>query len=166
MLKRLAALLCLTVACSSEQPQVEPVDQGEVAAVTAAIQQVFDGMRARDSAMVGARLAEGAVLYRAVEQDGVPELTTSSVEGWLEAVGRQDGPTLDEQIWDLEIQIDDRLAMAWMKYTFFRGGELSHCGVNAMMLFKDSDGWKIFSLADTARRDENECWMPPGWSEG
>jgi hypothetical protein len=30
-----------------------------------------------------------------------------------------------------------------------------------MMLFKDADGWKIFAIADTARRDEDECWRPP-----
>jgi hypothetical protein len=71
---------------------------------------------------------------------------------------------LDEQIWDLEIQVDDRLATAWMKFAFFRSEEFSHCGVNAMMLFKDTDGWKIFGLADTSRRGEENCWMPPDHS--
>lgn len=165
MFKRIGIILCIAVACSPEQEQVEVVDHAELAAVTAAIQQVFDGMRAQDSAMVRARLADGAVLSRAGERDGVPTLSSSSTDGWLNAIGQPREEMLDEQIWDLEIQIDGRLATAWMKYAFFRGGEFSHCGVNAMMLFKDADGWKIFSLADTSRRDRDQCWMPPGYEE-
>ena len=167
MLKRIAILMCIAVACSPEQAQVEVqvVDQAEVAAVTAAIQQVFDGMRAHDSSMVRARLVDGTLLHRAGEREGVPTLSSSSVEGWLNSIGQPRDEMLDEQIWDLEIQIDGRLATAWMKFAFFRSGEFSHCGVNAMMLFKDTDGWKIFSLADTSRRDRDQCWMPPGMEE-
>ena len=88
-------------------------------------------------------------------------LSASEAQGWLNSIGRPRDEVLDEQIWDLEIQIDGRLATAWMKFAFFLGGEFSHCGVNAMMLFKDSDGWRIFALADTSRRGEENCWMPP-----
>jgi hypothetical protein len=150
----------LLVACAA--PQEDPVEEPEhpeAAAVRAAIQDVFDGMRAGDSAMVSARLADGVVLHRAGERDGVPTLSASAAEGWLNAIGTPRDVIFDEQIWDLEIEIDDRLATAWMKFAFFRGEEFSHCGVNAMMLFKDTDGWKIFGLADTSR--EENCWMPP-----
>jgi hypothetical protein len=111
--------------------------------------------------MVSARLSDGALLHRAGERDGVPTLSSSGVEGWLSSIARPRDWISDEQIWDLEIEIDDRLATAWMKFAFFRGEEFSHCGVNAMMLFKDTDGWKIFGLADTSRRGEENCWMPP-----
>ena len=157
-MKRLFAIL-LVLACA-EQP-VEEVQSAEEQEVRAAIQQVFDGMRAKDSAMVSARLVEGVVLHRAGESDGEPVLSASEAQGWLNSIAQPREETLDEQIWDLEIQVDGRLATAWMKFAFFFGGEFSHCGVNAMMLFKDSDGWKIFALADTSRRDEDECWMPP-----
>ncbi len=137
------------------------VAQSEVDAVRAAIQQVFDGMRTKDSAMVRARLAEGVVLHRAGEQEGVPTLSASEAQGWLNSIAQPRDEILDEQIWDLEIEVDGRLATAWMKFAFFFGGEFSHCGVNAMMLFKDADGWKIFALADTSKRDAEDCWMPP-----
>jgi ketosteroid isomerase-like protein len=137
------------------------VAQTEEDAVRAAIEQVFDGMRNKDSAMVRARLADGVVLNRAGERDGAPVLSASAVQGWLNSIAQPRDEILDEQIWDLEIQVDGRLATAWMKYAFFFGGEFSHCGVNTMMLFNDADGWKIFALADTARRDKDECWMPP-----
>ena len=112
--------------------------------------------------MVGARLADGVRLRRATMREGVPVLTDASAEGWLKSIARPREEMMDEQIWDLEIEVDGRLATAWMKYAFFLGREFSHCGVNAMMLFKDADGWKIFALADTSRRDREDCWMPPG----
>ena len=66
-MKRLIALLALG-ACAAPR-EVPPNDSGhpEEATVRAAIQEVFDGMRAKDSAMVSARLVEGAVLHRADE---------------------------------------------------------------------------------------------------
>ena len=158
-MKRLLPLLLLT-ACTTPDLDVVHHD-GEEDAVRAAIEQVFEGMRTKDSAMVRARLADGLLLHRAGERDGLPELSASSPQGWLNSIAQQRDEILDEQIWDLEIEVDGRLAMAWMKFAFFFGGEFSHCGVNAMMLFKYTDGWKIFALADTSRRDPAECWMPP-----
>ena len=160
-MKRFLPILFLA-ACAAPQEQIheDPVHPEE-AAVRAAIIEVFDGMRTKDSAMVSARLVEGVVLNRAGERDGEPVLSASGAQGWLAAIAQPSDVILDEQIWDVEINVDGRLATAWMKFAFFRSGEFSHCGVNAMMLFKDNDGWKIFGLADTSRRDEENCWMPP-----
>jgi hypothetical protein len=155
--KRLLPAL-LFAACAAPSIEVEPIEHAEV---RAAIQQVFEGMRTKDSAMVSAHLAEGVVLHRAGEQEGIPVLSASESQGWLNSIAQEREEILDEQIWDVEIEVDGRLATAWMKFAFFFGGEFSHCGVNAMMLFKDTDGWKIFALADTSRRDEDNCWMPP-----
>ena len=160
--KRVIPLLLLA-ACTV--PPEEP-EHPEVVAVRAAIQEVFDGMRTKDSAMVSARLAEGVLLHRAGERDGVPVLSASEAQGWLNSIAQEREEILDEQIWDIEIEVDGRLATAWMKFAFFLGGEFSHCGVNAMMLFKDTDGWKIFALADTSRRGEENCWMPPDHAGG
>lgn len=160
-MKRLLPFLLLAACAAPPEDPAEEPEHPEAASVRAAIQEVFDGMRNKDSAMVSARLVEGVVLHRAGESDGVPTLSVSEAQGWLDAIAQERDEILDEQIWDLEIQVDDRLATAWMKFAFFRGDEFSHCGVNAMMLFKDTDGWKIFGLADTSRRDEANCWMPP-----
>jgi hypothetical protein len=156
--KRLIPFILLT-ACAAPVPVVE--QHPEEAAVRAAIQDVFDGMRSKDSAKVSARLVEEVLLHRAGEQDGVPHLSASEAQGWLNSIAQERDEILDEQIWDVEIEVDGRLATAWMKFAFFFGGEFRHCGVNAMMLFKDTDGWKIFALADTSRRGEENCWMPP-----
>lgn len=157
-MKRLLPALLL-MACTTPAPVAELSQEEQE--VLAAINEVFEGMRTKDSAMVSARLAEGVVLHRAGEQDGVPVLSASEAQGWLNSIAQEREEILDEQIWDVEIEVDGRLATAWMKFAFFFGGEFSHCGVNAMMLFKDADGWKIFGLADTSRRGEDNCWMPP-----
>lgn len=127
--------------------------------VRAAIQTLFDGMRAGDSAMVRSVLHESAVLRRAAERDGAPVLGNNPADGFVRAIGRPHDEIWNEQVWDIVVQVDDRLATAWMKFAFFRGDAFSHCGVNAMQFFKDVDGWKIFSIADTSRRED--CWMPP-----
>ncbi len=164
-MNRLLPFMLLT-ACTAPASAPAVEQNPEEAAVLAAIHDVFDGMRTKDSAKVSARLAEGVVLRRAGERDGTPELSASAAQGWLNSIAQERDEILDEQVWDVEIQVDGRLATAWMKFAFFFGGEFSHCGVNAMMLFKDSDGWKIFGLADTSRRGEENCWMPPDHAGG
>ncbi len=64
----------------------------------------------------------------------------------------------DERIWDLNIQVDDHLASAWMKYAFFRGSAFSHCGINHFLLAEEKDGWKVIHIADTRRKDN--CQIP------
>lgn len=126
----------------------------------AAVRGIFDAMRAADSAAARRYLHPDARLHRPVEQEGKPALQVSGVEGWLEAIGGADPGQLDEEIWDLEIREDGRLATAWMRYAFYLEGELHHCGVNAFQLVRGEDGWTAFSIADTSH--EEGCRGPPG----
>ena len=65
----------------------------------------------------------------------------------------------NEQIWEVTILVDGRLATAWMEYVFFLGDTLSHCGVNAMMFYREEDNaWKVVHLADTNRG--KDCTLP------
>jgi hypothetical protein len=65
---------------------------------------------------------------------------------------------LAEEIWNLKIQMDGDFAQAWCEYAFYYQNKFSHCGVDAFHLIKTTEGWKIFHLADT-RRKEN-CIIP------
>ncbi len=47
------------------------------------------------------------------------------------------------------------LASAWANYTFYVGGRVSHCGVNAYQLFRGEQGWQIVQLTDT--RSSGTC---------
>ena len=122
--------------------------------VRATIDRLFDGMRAGDGTMVASVFHEGATLGRATDTG----FRRSSIEGFVQAVGAPHEQVWDEKIWDVKIHIDGRLATAWMEFAFFLGDTLSHCGVNAMTLYKADDAWKIVHLEDTNRG--KECDLP------
>ena len=82
----------------------------------------------------------------------------TSLEGFVQAVGTPHEEVWDERIWDVEVRVDGNLATVWTPYAFHLGDQLSHCGVDAFQLFKDTDGWKVFHIADTRRREG--CEVP------
>lgn len=111
------------------------------------IDSLFDGMRAGDSTQVRSAFYPGALLGRATDQG----LRTGPIDGFVNAVGSPHDQVWDERIWDVTIQVDQRLATAWMEYAFYLGDTLHHCGVNSMHFYRTDDGWKIAYLVDTDR---------------
>ncbi len=67
---------------------------------------------------------------------------------------------LDERIEDPIVHIDDFYAVAWVPYTFYFQGKLSHCGVNNFTLLRSGNQWKITSIVDTRRENCNEYSGP------
>ena len=61
------------------------------------------------------------------------------------------GDVWNERIYDPEVRIDAGVAQVWAYYTFHRNGTFSHCGIDAFMLVKVGDAWKITQVADTRR---------------
>lgn len=121
--------------------------------VRAVVVQLFDGMRARDSAAVRRSFMPGARLQTAVvRQDGTPVLRQDTVDSFVRAVGAPSDVTWDEQLDAWHVRIDGPLAVVTVDYTFFAGPRLSHCGIDAFQLFRGPEGWKIFQLTDTRRR--------------
>jgi hypothetical protein len=58
----------------------------------------------------------------------------------------------------MKIQIDGDFAQAWCDYAFYVGHRFNHCGIDAFHLIREKDGWKIFHLADTRRKEG--CHVP------
>jgi hypothetical protein len=87
-----------------------------------------------------------------IDDNGDNQLRKGSLSSFLNAVGTPHEEEWKEVISDLKIEIDDGLAQAWMNYSFYRGDEFSHCGVNTMQLIKVRDQWKILHLIDTRRK--------------
>lgn len=133
--------------------------QSDEAAVLEVVQRLFDGMRAADSTMIRSTFHPEARLVSAGERDGAPALQSLPIDRFVEIAGSPHDEIWDERFWDAEVRIDGRLATVWTDYAFFRGSEFSHCGVDAFQLFRGADGWKIFQLADTRRREG--CEVPP-----
>ena len=131
----------------------------EEAAVLAVVEAMFDAMRAGDSTAFRAVLHPTATGASVFVREGQPTLAReASLEGFVQAVGTPHEQVWDEKIWDAEVRIDGLLATVWTPYAFYLGEELSHCGVDAFQLFKGEDGWKVFHIADTRRREG--CEVP------
>ncbi len=122
-------------------------------AIKAIIIQLFDGMRIADSTMVASAFASNAILAGIGTQADPNAITHTPAEVFVQNVTRPRADILDERTDDIEIRVDDRLATAWVPYSFYIGDNFSHCGVNAIQLAKLNGTWKITYVMDTRRRE-------------
>ena len=128
--------------------------QDDIAEIKKTITTMFDGMRAGDSSMVHSVMKDDVIFQRVTQnREGKAVVQTSSFQNFLNAVGTPHDKVWDEQIEFGTISIDGDLASAWTPFKFYLGGEFSHCGVNSFKLYRTENGWKIFHLVDTSRKD-------------
>jgi len=145
MMKQVIVLILLSSTVATFNVLHAQSDQVKVRKV---IDLLFDGMRAGDSTLVRSVFHNDAVMVRIGDQG----LRKGNIDQFVRAVGADRDVVWDEQIWDVRISIDGRLASTWMEFAFFLGDDLSHCGVNSMQLYLTDEGWKIFHIADTQRQ--------------
>lgn len=120
---------------------------------SAIIESFFNGMRASDGDYLRALITEDATLHTVTQREGETVKEATDISRFIDLVSSSTEGVLDERLMSLKVYKDGNLATAWMEYTFFRGNEFSHCGVNSMNLMHTSEGWKIFSIVDTRRTD-------------
>ena len=147
---QLAAAVCMLAPAAAAQTQTSAPD--ERAAVLAVVQRLWDGMKARDTAMVRSVFDSTAMLSRIVTRNGEARVQLTPVSGFIEALGRAK-ESWNERMFAPEVHIDGPLATVWTEYDFHLGDQFSHCGVDAFQMLKTSSGWKIVALSDTARRE-------------
>lgn len=141
---------CLTVSAQQSDEQ----------AINATIQTLFDGMYEGDSSKVHS-VFTGNVSTATVFRDKTGNAMLrqeASLNGFLKAVGTPHTEKWTEEFWDVKVKIDGDMAQAWCDYAFYVDHTFSHCGVDAFLLHKTKDGWKIFYLADTRKREG--CTIP------
>ncbi len=124
-------------------------------AITEVIQKVFTGMEKGDSALVRTAFANSVTMATVSrDKNDIPTLSRqSSITGFLKSIGTPRAQVLHEELWNMKIQVDGDFAQAWCDYAFYIDNAFSHCGVDAFHLIKEKEGWKIFHVADTRRRD-------------
>jgi hypothetical protein len=144
------AVLCFVTPTAGAQTSATQPD--ERAAVLAVVQRLWDGMKARDTAMVRSVFDSSAMLSRVATRNGEARVQLTPVSGFIAALGRATEPW-NETMHAPEVRIDGPLASVWTEYDFHLGDKFSHCGVDAFQLLKTSAGWKIVALSDTARRE-------------
>lgn len=123
--------------------------------VRAVIDQMFDGMRAGDSTAVRAVFSPGARLVSSgFRPDGTPFMQATPIDGFVQAVGSPRAQVFNEKIWDVNIEVRDNFASAWMEYAFYLDEEFSHCGINHFQFVRHADGvWRAIALSDTRQRE-------------
>lgn len=134
-------------------PAKDPALNEQQKEVMEVVTRLFDGMRQADSAKVHSSFRDNVTLYSSfTNKEGKPIMHEGSLNDFLVSIGTPHVVVYDEPIWDYSVHIDGNLANVWTKYAFYAGEKFSHCGVDAFMLNKDGNGWKIFHLTDTRKR--------------
>jgi len=155
-------LRILSIAAVVFAGSVARAQDPERAAVLATVQKVFDAMRTRDTAIFSQVFDTSARLV-GVSTRGTPAITLTTPARFGAAVASaKAGDVWNERIFDPEVRIDADLAQVWAYYTFHLNKQFSHCGVDAFMLRKVGDAWKITQLADSRRTQGCTHTEPPG----
>ena len=144
-------VLCVAAACAlpmTVQAQRAP----DESAILATVRQLFDGMRAGDSAMVHAAFHPRAQLATAVTRLGKAGVEFDSLDTFVRNVGTPHDSIWDERVRNQSVRQDATLATVWAEYSFYVGSRFNHCGVDAIQLAKVGEGWRIVALTDTRRR--------------
>lgn len=151
-------LFLLTLGHFNGFSQGQPTEEQ---AITAVIERLFKGMQKGDSAMVRVAFAKELTMATALrDKNGNAVLhRENGMDDFLKAVGTPHKEVWNEEFWNMKISIDGDFAQAWCDYAFYIDHTFSHCGIDAFHLHKGKDGWKIFHLADTRRKDG--CIIPP-----
>ena len=122
--------------------------------VKATVNNLFEGMRNADAAVVANAFSDSAVLQTiAKSKEGKTIVRNEAVKNFAEFVGKQKKGAADERISFETIKIDGPLAIVWTPYNFYFDGKFSHCGVNSFQLVRIDAQWKIQYLIDTRRRE-------------
>lgn len=124
-------------------------------AIQTVIKTLFDGMYEGDSSKVHS-VFDASATMATVMRNKTGEMVLrreSSMQGMLKAIGTPRKEKMTEEFWNVSIQIDGDFAQAWCDYAFYIDHTFSHCGVDAFQLYKTKNGWKIFHLADTRRKE-------------
>ncbi len=158
-ISRFAATLLavlLAAAPSAAFAQSRPADP-EARAALATVERLFDAMRAGDTASIRSVFMPGAVLMSVGARPDGRLVDTTTIDAFVTSIGgaasRQPPVVLDERLFNTEVRVDGSLASVWTEYDFYAGPRFSHCGVDAVQLARTPDGWRIFHLADTRRRE-------------
>jgi hypothetical protein len=122
------------------------------AGVLVAIETMFDGLAARDTALMSSVLDSNTRLVQTFTRNGEPGFRTASMNQFLNNIVNP-GPPIRENVFNPQIVIHDNLATVWVDYTFYVDGEVSHCGEDTFQLARQTTGWVIVAIADTQRRD-------------
>lgn len=126
----------------------------EEAGIKEAINNLFEGMRKSDAALMQSAFSDSAVLQTITKnREGKLIVQNEKVSAFITAVSKPHKEIYDERIVFETIKIDGPLASVWTPYKFYIDTTFHHCGVDSYQLVKIDGKWKIQYLIDTRRKD-------------
>lgn len=161
-LSSLCAVLALPPTAASQQPAGDGAVGEDARAVVAIVDSALAFISAEDmegyrDLMLDEALAftvferEGELHYRV--RTGADERAMTTQDDWI------------ERGYDPEVRVGGHLAQVWLPYDFYVDGEWSHCGVDAFILLRTSEGWRIAAIAWSIQQPP-ECRPHPEGSPG
>ena len=147
-----AGVLVLSGALAA-RPADAQAPASETVAQLAVVNELFNAMRAGDSARVRAVFHPQmkALMSSDVGPDGAARVQATPVDAFVRTIGTPHAEVYDERLYNPRTLIDGTLASVWVDYSFFLGAKLLHCGVDIFHLAKVGEAWKIIALSDTRR---------------
>jgi len=159
-----AALLAAPLAAQQPAPPapVQPSFGADSVAVMQVVNDLFRGMRVRDTALVRAQFHAVPTMRTTANLRTGMVVLVDSVDGFLRAIMAQpDTVLLDERLGPPTVRVDGNFATVWAYYEFWRAGLFSHCGADLFSLARTGAGWKILNVSDSRRRAACAT-RPPG----
>ncbi|MGH7502096.1 MAG: Type 1 glutamine amidotransferase-like domain-containing protein [Longimicrobiales bacterium] len=131
-----------------KHPPLDPAIREAVSTV----QQLFDAMRASDTAAVRSVFHPDAKVFVPSAGPTPSSIRVSGVDDFVRSIASA-SIRYDERFRDPDVVVDGNLAAVWTYYDFFRGETFSHCGIDAFHLARLDDEWKILQIAYTVRNE-------------
>ncbi|MEO7520782.1 MAG: nuclear transport factor 2 family protein [Gemmatimonas sp.] len=141
----ITAILSLATA-SSAPAQASPKDS-----VVAVVQEFFRAMKSNDATAAARTMHPDGRTFVMTTTGDSAVLTRSTTANFLAALSGN-RRTFVERMWDATTMVHGSIAMLWTPYDFHIDGTFSHCGVDAFSLVRDTEGWRIVSIAYTVER--------------
>ena len=117
------------------------------------INNLFNSMLSADPTALLASFHEGSSLKSVLkDSSGTTLIKDEMISDFAASVSKLPKGYADERITFEVIKIDEDLAFAWTPYELYLNGKFIHCGVDAFVLLKLNNQWKISSLIDTRRK--------------
>ena len=113
------------------------------------IENMFIAMKTSDTILLKSCFTTNAVVQTIQSSEAGAVLKESSVQSFLNSVGKQPVGALDERIIFDKILLNKELASVWTPYQLYVKDKYIHQGVNSFQVVRTKEGWKIQYLIDT-----------------
>ncbi len=126
--------------------------QDDKQAAIAVVNQLFDGMKAKNAEQIKAVFAaDGQLIAIDKPRDGkgLSKTRLFTGEAFAKMISEAKGADFIEKMPSPEARIAGDLAIVSGRYTFFVGDKFSHCGTNIFNLVRAETGWRIANGAST-----------------